>query len=311
MESIVEKARNFAIEKHGSQKYGVFPYVYHLDEVYEVLLKFTNNLQVETDFLLTAAYLHDILEDTDTTEDDILTWGFSDALRVVKAVTNEDSKSETYEKTSKSVYATILKLADRIANVEACLKFNTSKGLKYKLEQKQFSKVLDCLATPHGIEERNVVVSMWGHLEELCKAFSTVVCDPDKRNHSDRANLGCYHEEQLKALINGRQKLIDKDRMDSREADEMLEEILKIVKSWHRVLRFETCIEALTSIGHSPSLIFRDVTGEFAISGDGVEHTPFEESSKFEGCWLMTSGSWKSSVRQALEHYVEGLSWYT
>jgi len=64
-------AREFAIQKHGDQKYGDQPYVVHLDHVHEVLSRYYPGImQAYRD----AAYLHDVLEDTETTVEETLTF---------------------------------------------------------------------------------------------------------------------------------------------------------------------------------------------------------------------------------------------
>lgn len=58
MNNLVTRAREFAIQYHGDQKYGDKPYVYHLDMV-------ANNLFSAHYKVQCVAYLHDVLEDTD------------------------------------------------------------------------------------------------------------------------------------------------------------------------------------------------------------------------------------------------------
>jgi (p)ppGpp synthase/HD superfamily hydrolase len=61
---ISPSARAFAIQAHGSQKYGPHPYICHLDQVHQII----HNCY-PTDFdLLDASYLHDVLEDTSITQ---------------------------------------------------------------------------------------------------------------------------------------------------------------------------------------------------------------------------------------------------
>ena len=44
--TIVEKARDFAVRAHGDQKYGDKPYIYHLDQVAEILKPYGETAQV-------------------------------------------------------------------------------------------------------------------------------------------------------------------------------------------------------------------------------------------------------------------------
>ena len=66
---IVVRARAFAVTKHGRQlrKYSDEPYVAHLDSVVSILRSFG----ITAPAVLAAAYLHDTVEDTEATIQDI------------------------------------------------------------------------------------------------------------------------------------------------------------------------------------------------------------------------------------------------
>ena len=66
---IVLKAQKFAREKHKNQKRkdGITPYSEHLEGVVNRL----KNLGISNQDILCAAWLHDTIEDTDTTFDEI------------------------------------------------------------------------------------------------------------------------------------------------------------------------------------------------------------------------------------------------
>ncbi|NCQ51812.1 hypothetical protein GW796_07955 [archaeon] len=66
MNKTIQIARDFAIKKHGNKLYGVHSYVYHLDMVYEE----AKILNLDNDYLV-SSYLHDLLEDTNTTKKEI------------------------------------------------------------------------------------------------------------------------------------------------------------------------------------------------------------------------------------------------
>ena len=132
--------RTWAAVAHGDQKWGGQPYVAHLDAVVEVLIRFGYS----DPSLLAAAYLHDVLEDCNVTAEDILrelgpsgstpvlSWGQQSrdfvprAVELVKLVTNEPGKNrkerhiKTYPKIVSDPQSLVLKLADRIANLEQC-----------------------------------------------------------------------------------------------------------------------------------------------------------------------------------------------
>ena len=147
----LQKARAFAIKKHAGQRYGHKPYAEHLQDVENVLIRFgVRDLPLDTCLvLLSAAWLHDILEDTDTSRDDLESKFWSDVANLVWAVTNEDgcNRAERHVKTyhkirTHGVNAVTLKLADRIANTEACIETNDSRLRMYRKEFPGFSTAL-------------------------------------------------------------------------------------------------------------------------------------------------------------------------
>jgi len=145
MEIDVNVVRNYAIKKHGDQKYGDKPYVYHLDKVYQVTVD--HNL---SPIIQIGAYLHDVLEDTDTTCADLKReFGLEDLVSMVYCVTDEPGKNRkerkrvTFPKIRSNPNAIALKLCDRIANVRACIE-SKNKNLfnMYKKEQPEFERQL-------------------------------------------------------------------------------------------------------------------------------------------------------------------------
>lgn len=157
----IQAAQAFASAKHEGQKYGdEQPYVTHLGHVAEVLrrFKFTDeDLQV-------AAWLHDVVEDTDATLTQIEMMFGRNIADIVGRVTNEPGKNrkerhtKTYPKIQASVDATTLKLADRIANVECSVEDASKKLEMYRKEHKAFKSLL----YKPGIHD-----AMWRHLDFL------------------------------------------------------------------------------------------------------------------------------------------------
>jgi guanosine-3',5'-bis(diphosphate) 3'-pyrophosphohydrolase len=81
-EARVHEAAEFAARAHRGQMYGAQPYARHLSDV-TVILRFRMDRPVNTT-LLSAGWLHDVLEDTDTTRAD-LAWQTSCGRAPVKA----------------------------------------------------------------------------------------------------------------------------------------------------------------------------------------------------------------------------------
>jgi guanosine-3',5'-bis(diphosphate) 3'-pyrophosphohydrolase len=105
--------------ERGRQMYGVLPYTHHLEAVERVL----REVGIEDIDLLVAAWLHDVVEDTDVKLRDIVENFGDDVAALVGAVTNEPGENRkaraalTYPKIREvGPRAIKLKLADRIAN---------------------------------------------------------------------------------------------------------------------------------------------------------------------------------------------------
>lgn len=120
-------AKFFATAKHAGQTYAGLPYTHHLSAVEQVLRRFLKPTLVGLDrieALFQAAWLHDVVEDTDTKLKEIYEMFGDDVAVLVGAVTNEKGENRkvraalTYPKIRSIPGAVCLKLADRIANVE-------------------------------------------------------------------------------------------------------------------------------------------------------------------------------------------------
>ncbi len=142
----IARARAFALFAHGGQTYGNnLPYSYHLDSVYGVAGRFDPALEV-----LMAAYLHDVVEDTHVGISTIEDLFGAEVAKLVAAVTNEPGPNRharhilTYPKIQKAgANAVLLKLCDRIANVNACGLFGNKRLLKmYTDEHRGFYEAL-------------------------------------------------------------------------------------------------------------------------------------------------------------------------
>lgn len=122
MMNLPGRSLELALHWHGDQQYGDRPYRVHLDAARDVLLR----TGLATPELEAAVNLHDTLEDTKATAGDLLQAGIpATVVEIVKAVTDEpgenrkERKARTYPKIANSRDAVLVKLCDRIANVEA------------------------------------------------------------------------------------------------------------------------------------------------------------------------------------------------
>ena len=121
---MLKKAREFAVQAHGDQKYGERPYSYHLDAVVELLAAYGETAQA-------VGYLHDVVEDTDVSVEDIESEFGTLVARCVGLLSDEpgktrkERKAKTYAKlalvSGSEELALTVKAADRLANVRATL----------------------------------------------------------------------------------------------------------------------------------------------------------------------------------------------
>ena len=135
----IEKAREFAARCHGVQLYGKVPYIKHLEDVYRIAKSITTNENIHI-----AAFLHDVIEDTKCTYQDVVAKFGKEVAELVYAVTDEigrnrvERKEKTYPKIAESADAITLKICDRLANFEAAHDNNYNKYEMYSEEHFEF-----------------------------------------------------------------------------------------------------------------------------------------------------------------------------
>lgn len=157
------EARKFAEMAHGSQIHSKNrPYVMHLDDVVTVLTHFG----ITDDTMIQAGYLHDTLEDTQVTAEDVYRLFGPDVMTLVSAVTDEPGKNRTerkakiYPKIKATPGATTLKLADRIANLERSILQQEPKFvMMYVREYPEFRAAL--------YVDTEINRPLWEHLHNL------------------------------------------------------------------------------------------------------------------------------------------------
>ena len=124
--------KKFAKELHKDQKWNIYPYEYHLYRVVEKLdqIIYTSSISLEEELkqtLIDAAWCHDTLEDCNISYNDLKKVVGEKVADIVYDVTNELGKNRkernerTYPKIRKNWAATIVKIADRMANSEGPL----------------------------------------------------------------------------------------------------------------------------------------------------------------------------------------------
>lgn len=159
---MLDEARAFAVTAHHTQRYGDRPYSYHLDQVAALLLPFGNTAQV-------IGYLHDVVEDTDIKLADVELQFGDFVAQCVGLLTDPlgnsraERKAKTYKKLSQVVgpteLALIVKTADRLANVRACIADGNQRLLSvYRAEHSDFR---------NAAYRQNLCDNFWQELDRL------------------------------------------------------------------------------------------------------------------------------------------------
>lgn len=202
---LVAEAREFAINAHHAAgvRYGAHPFVYHLDAVANTLLAFGH----DDAWLLAAAYLHDVVEDTPVTLDEIsdafgsIVRDYVDAVTDVKfdvngvLVGNRRARQElTYAKLrviaiKHGECVANLKLADRIANVEETIKTRSSHLGMYHGEHDFFTGNIWLVGGD---------LRMWEYLNALVDSLPILIAQESQRKRDERqaAHLARLAESQ-------------------------------------------------------------------------------------------------------------------
>ena len=140
---IVVKAKKFACEKHKNQKRkdGITPFSEHLEGVVNRL----KNLGISNQDILCAAWLHDTIEDTDTTFDEINEIFGNSVSVLVLSLTKDSELSKKQRETQyiqqlkdSTLQAKIIKFCDISANLKDIANAPISKTQKNKQIKKLF-----------------------------------------------------------------------------------------------------------------------------------------------------------------------------
>ena len=128
----VLQALAFASEKHkGQKRIGGADYITHPIAVFNMVKErgYHEDYQI-------AALFHDLLEDTDATEEEILQYGNQEILEAVKLLTKEKGyvMSEYIGKIKNNEIAFAVKAADRLHNLQCAIVTDEEFKRKYILE---------------------------------------------------------------------------------------------------------------------------------------------------------------------------------
>ena len=205
----IEKAYLFAKRLHeGQYRISEEPYIIHPVEVAKILV----GLKVDS-HTLEAAFLHDILEDTDTQPEEIENLFGKDVLSLVQGVTKlgklqfkskEERQAENFRRLfiamAKDIRIVFLKLADRLHNMRTLNFMTTAK------QQKIARETLDIFAP---LANRLGIYKIKAELEDLSLRY----LEPDK--YFEIARLVSQTKADREATV---KILIDKITADVKKA---------------------------------------------------------------------------------------------
>jgi len=207
----VRAARDYAIKAHGDQRYGDYPYVTHLDAVSAIAAAYNLPYNIRV-----AAYLHDILEDTPVTEDELYVEYGSKITSLVRAVTNDSDPRPGYkERTYINIVlggdsAISLKLCDRIANLRACVPGKHDRLLRKYVQDSSFDLILFRLVGSRGKPSPGVA-SLWMAYYVLIKKYRGEygLSETDIRNYKTDEQRKYEHRiEQMQASARESEEII-------------------------------------------------------------------------------------------------------
>ena len=174
------KAKRMAREAHAGQKYGGGSYAFHLYDAALVLAEFgfspflaeTTVAHHNFGCIGVAVFLHDIIEDTDWTYEDVRKEFGDEVAGIVWAVTDEPGKNRkerhdrTYTKIRSDWRSLAVKLADRISNMRNCLSENPRLLSMYVKEWPEFKQALFVEFCGDKLNKTGFD-RMWKHLDYL------------------------------------------------------------------------------------------------------------------------------------------------
>ena len=209
--SLIEKAYNFALEKHKGQKRASGEdYIVHPIEVAKILTE----LEVSPEVIV-AGFLHDIVEDCDVKLEEITELFGEDVSYLVDSLTKikrmssltlEDLDNQNYRKLfiamAKDVRVIIIKLADRLHNMRT---------LAYLTKEKQLRIAQATLDIYAPIAHRLGLSKIKSELENL----SLFYLEPEKYEYiSNRLNATeKERQSSVQMMIDGLHKLLKENNM--------------------------------------------------------------------------------------------------
>lgn len=167
-------ALHYAVKAHEGQfRSDGSPYAKHPERVADFVRKFKKSKNL--DALISAAFLHDTIEDTDTTHEDLEKMFGGLVASLVKELTSDKDKIKEVGKTDylaqkmakMSSWALVIKLADRLDNVQDIA---TAKTLEWRRKYRSETEaVLDRLTKDRELSgtHKKIIAAIRAKLQEI------------------------------------------------------------------------------------------------------------------------------------------------
>jgi (p)ppGpp synthase/HD superfamily hydrolase len=148
---LTAKAQVYAVDRHTSinQLYAGLPYSFHLGQAVDFAFEFIDLLtEEEAEIVISATWLHDTMEDTGATYNNIKNEFGIKIADVVYNLTNEKGKDrkeravKTYPGIAACKLSVYTKNSDRLANTNFSFESGSSMYRKYKGEYPYYKEVL-------------------------------------------------------------------------------------------------------------------------------------------------------------------------
>ena len=154
--SNIKKTKYLAIDSHHPlQRYGDLPHFYHLEMVVELLKRFGFN----DEKYIISGYLHDVIEDSNLNYNDLKRIFNEEIAEIIFCLSDNIGRNrkerKNYDLIKSNINSIIIKLADRIANVEYSKFMNNRMFNVYKKEYK------------NKLFINGLCDEMWNHLDNL------------------------------------------------------------------------------------------------------------------------------------------------
>ena len=240
--TIIDRAIDYAQEKHKEQKRkDGSPYIIHPLAVAEIVVE----MGLDTDAVL-GALLHDVIEDTDTSHDEIAKQFGETTAELVEGVTkltranfssSEEQQMENLRKMfmamSKDIRVVLIKIADRLHNMRT---------MQYQSPAKQISKCRETMDIYAPLAHRLGMQKMKWELEDIALRYL------DPAGYNDILAFQKAHKEQDEAFMRSIQERITRRLEDMGIVNKTYGRIKHVYSIYRKMNQQDKSLEELYDI---------------------------------------------------------------